>query len=344
MRKEIKASFVCLLLLVVCSGVVKAFPGDDNPVWLQQAATIKVPTYDKAVSAVVLVDDLTRTVEADGKATKVQNFAVRVLQKEGRDYAEGAVGYIPDTDKVKDFRAWLIRPSGETKRYSKDDILDVAGALNDVYNELRLKRIGGTSDAEVGSIFAYTYTLEERSVFSQDDNFFQNEIPVINSRYSLVLPTGWRAEGIMFNHPSIEPRVNGSTYVWELSNLPPIPDEPLSPHPKNLAAHLGVSYYPPTSGPAVSIKTFANWGEVAIWMSELEDPQVQVNDALGRKAYELTALAKTEFEKIQAIAQYVQNIQYIAIQTGLGRGGGYRPHLSTEVFAKSYGTAKTKRT
>jgi hypothetical protein len=142
MRKEIKASFVCLLLLVVCNTVVKSFPGDDNPVWLQQAATIKVPTYDKEVSAVVLVDDLTRTVEADGKATKVYNFAVRVLQKEGRDYAEGAVGYIPETDKVKDFRAWLIRPSGETKRYSKDDILDVAGALNDVYNELRQKRIG----------------------------------------------------------------------------------------------------------------------------------------------------------------------------------------------------------
>jgi len=74
----------------------------------------------------------------------------------------------------------------------------------------------------------------------------------------------------------------------------------------------------------------------------LEDPQVQVNDALARKAYELTALAKTEYEKIRAIAQYVQNIQYISIQTGIGRGGGYRPHASTEVFAKSYGDCKDK--
>jgi hypothetical protein len=77
-------------------------------------------------------------------------------------------------------------------------------------------------------------------------------------------------------------------------------------------------------------------------MSELEDPQVMVDDALARKAYELTALAKTEYEKIRAIAHYVQNIQYISIQTGLGRGGGYRPHASTEVFAKSYGDCKDK--
>ena len=70
--------------------------------------------------------------------------------------------------------------------------------------------------------------------------------------------------------------------------------------------------------------------------------QVVVDDALARKAYELTALAKTEFEKIRAIAQYAQNIQYISIQTGVGRGGGYRPHASNEVFAKAYGDCKDK--
>src|SRR5205085_8991178 len=105
---------------------------------------------------------------------------------------------------------------------------------------------------------------------------------------------------------------------------------------------LAVSYYPPANASSLSIKTFSNWGDVAAWMSELEDPQVVVDDALARKAYELTALAKTEFKNISSIAQYVQNIQYISVQTGLGRGGGYRPHASTEVFAKSYGDCKDK--
>jgi hypothetical protein len=107
-------------------------------------------------------------------------------------------------------------------------------------------------------------------------------------------------------------------------------------------ARLAVSYYPPANTQSIAIKTFANWADVAAWMSELEDPQVQVDDALARKAYELTALAKTEYEKIRAIATYVQNIRYISIQTGIGRGGGYRPHSSIEVFAKSYGDCKDK--
>jgi hypothetical protein len=244
--------------------------------------------------------------------------------------------------KVKDFKAWLIRPSGTVKKYGKDEVVDIAGALNDVYNEYRLQRVSGEQDSEDGSVFGYTYTLEDRSVFSQADWAFQDSIPVINSRYTLVLPAGWKAQGITFNQPTIEPRINGSAYTWELSNLPPIPLEPMSPRIQNLAPRLAVSYFPPADAQPLSIKTFTSWSEVAAWMAELEDPQVLVDDALTRKTYELTALAKTEYEKIQAIARYVQNIQYISVQTGIGRGGGYRPHTSLEVFAKSYGDCKDK--
>src|SRR5215217_4622335 len=337
-----KVWLIAILGLVVFATPAGATPGDETPQWVQQAATVKVPTYDKDVPAVVLVDESTVTVAADGRTNQVYNYAVRILRREGRDYAIGRVGYIPDIGKVKEFRAWLIRPGAETKRYGKDNTVDVAGDLNDVYNEYRVQKISAESDAVEGAVFAYSYTCEDRSVFTQADWFFQSSLPVINSRYNLTLPQGWRAEGVTFNHPKIEPTANGTSYSWELSNLAPIPDEPMSPSLSNLVPHLAVSYHPPANTPPLTIKTFANWGDVAVWMSELEDPQVQVNDALARKAYELTALAKTEYEKIRAIAQYVQNIQYISIQTGIGRGGGYRPHASNQVFAKSYGDCKDK--
>ena len=337
-----KVWLIAILGLVVFATPAGATPGDETPQWVQQAATVKVPTYDKDVPAVVLVDESTVTVGADGRTSEVYNYAIRILRREGRDYAVGNVGYIPEIGKVKEFRAWLIRPGAETKRYGKDNTVDSAAALNDVYNEYRLQKISAEADATEGAVFAYSYTREDRSVFTQADWFFQSSLPVINSRYNLTLPEGWRAEGITFNHAKIDPTINGANYSWELSNLAAISDEPMSPSLSNLVPHLAVSYYPPANTPPLTVKMFANWGDVAVWMSELEDPQVQVNDALARKAYELTALAKTEYEKIRAIAQYVQNIQYISIQTGIGRGGGYRPHASTEVFAKSYGDCKDK--
>jgi hypothetical protein len=337
-----KVLLIGLLLLFVFVPANAAGTGDDTPGWVQQAAAMKIPTYDKDVPAVVLVNEKTTSIDADGRITEVLNYAVRILQREGREYAGGHVIYHTDGGKVKELRAWLVRPNNQTKRYGNDDTVDVAGAINDVYNEYRVRSISATNDADVGTVFAYSYSREERSVFSQDDWDFQDELPVISSRYTLTLPTGWRAEGVTFNHAAIEPRVNGTSYTWELADLPPIPSEPMSPKITNIAPRMAVSYYPPANSSSVAIKTFANWADVATWMSELEDPQVQVDDALARKAYELTALAKTEFDKIRAIASYVQNIQYISIQTGLGRGGGYRPHSSTEVFAKSYGDCKDK--
>lgn len=337
-----KVLLTALLGLMVFAVPATATPGDETPPWVQQAVTLKVPTYDKDVPAVVLVDESTTSIGSDGRLNKTYNFAVRILRREGREYAVAVAHYVPDASKVKDFRAWLIAPGKETKRYGKDETVDFATQPNDVYNELRAKTISATDDADTGAVFAYSYSIEDRSIVGQDNWTFQASLPVISSRYNITVPEGWRAEAVTFNHAKVEPTINGTTYSWELSNLAPIPDEPMSPDISSIVPWLAVSYYPPANASSLSIKTFASWGEVATWMSELEDPQVLVNDALSRKAFELTATAKTEFDKIRAIAEYVQKIQYISIQTNLGRGGGYRPHSSIEVFAKSYGDCKDK--
>ena len=337
MIKRLLLSFVLLSF-----ATVPALAGDQAPPWLQQAAAITLPSYEKDVTTVVLVDETTATVGEDGRVTKTCNYAIRILQREGREDAVGHVGYIPETGKVKELNAWLIRGNGEVKRYGKDQTLDLAGAPNDVYDEYRVKSVSAKDDADTGMVFGYSYTTEDRSVFSQDEWSFQSSSPVLSSRYTLVLPGGWRAEGVTFNHAKVEPTVSGSTYTWQLTNLPAIADEPLRASLSNLVARLAVSYYPSASTQLPGIKTFANWSEVAGWMAELEDPQVTLSDAMTAKARELTANAKTEYEKIQAIGHYVQRVQYISIQTGIGRGGGYRPHTASEVFAKSYGDCKDK--
>jgi hypothetical protein len=90
------------------------------------------------------------------------------------------------------------------------------------------------------------------------------------------------------------------------------------------------------------VRTFDNWAEVSRWATEIHDPQAAVDDQIAAKARELTANAKTELEKIQAIGRFVQNLQYISIDIGVGRGNGYRPHPASQVLAKAYGDCKDK--
>jgi hypothetical protein len=334
----------CALLLLSCAPAFAAAPvGDDAPAWLTQAAAATAPPYAKDVPAVVLHDEGQVTIGDDGKIVSVLTFAVRIITRAGRGSAQAVAGYATDTGKVREMRAWLIRPGAQTKRYGKDETVDFAGDLNDVYNQYRTKQINATGDADAGMVFGYQVITEERALFPHAIWSFQDRLPVLMSRYTLALPSGWSATGITFNHAKVEPVVNGTTYTWELRNLSPIEPEIASPEVTSLAPRLAVSYTPPPGGAGsttiMGARSFASWADVSRWYSELSDPQSAPDDAIALKARELTANAKTELERIRAIGRYVQDMQYISIQIGVGR---FRPHPATEVFAKRYGDCKDK--
>jgi hypothetical protein len=343
MRQRLIGFCFALVLVSVPAFLLTASlaAGDDAPPWLRQAAAASAPAYDKEVPGVVLLAEQRVTVAEDGRVTTSTLRATRILTREGRGLAHAYKTYQTDTEKVREMRAWLVRPSGEVRKYGKDQTVELA-LDNDVYNEYRTRSILARDDAEAGAVFGYETVSEDRSVFMQFEWQFQNRLPALVSRFTLALPPGWRAEGITFNRAKIEPSISGTTYTWELRDLPPIEPEPASPEVTNLAPRLAVSIFPPPGAKAGLGKSFESWTELSRWLSSLNDPQTELNDAIASKARELTATAKTEFEKIQAIGRYAQNVHYISIQTGIGRGGGYRPHSAIDVFTKSYGDCKDK--
>jgi Domain of Unknown Function with PDB structure (DUF3857)/Transglutaminase-like superfamily len=334
----LKSSLLSLIAAFLLNSIALA---DEPPAWLKQAAATNVPTYGKEVRAVVLLDESRKTVEEDGRIRTVDYFAVRILTREGRKEAVARAGYSTDFEKVKEMRAWLIRPNGEVKSYGKKEVMDIALAENDVYNEARLKVIPADDDADAGCVFGYEIATEEKSVFSQFVWFFQHDIPVLLSRMTVTTPQGWRADGVTFNHDKVEPVVSGASYTWELRNLPWIEREPSGPKLTDIAPRLAINLYP-AAGKATPMRSFGSWKDVSRFKSELSETQAASNDAMAAKSRELTAGAKTEFERIQAIGHYAQSVNYVSIQLGLGRGGGYRPHAAVDVFNKNYGDCKDK--
>lgn len=336
--KLISAFFFNLIVATAAMGA-----GNDVPSWLQDAAKLSVATFDASVPAVVLRREEHVTVSEDGRINTITTYAVRILVREGREYAQAVEFYQNDAGKVRDLKAWLIRSNGAIKKYGKDETFDRVEDPNDIYNESRLKLIDASEDADAGAVFGYESTTEERSIFSQDVWTFQHlRLPALFSKYVLTLPQGWAAKSITFNHETIEPTVAASSYTWELRDLPPIADEPSSPRFSSLAPRIAVSFYAPLDKASSAFRTFTNWSQVSFFLSELSDPQATPNDAIAAKVHELTASAKTELEKIRAVAEFVQGIRYIAIAIGVNRGGGMRPRTAAEVFSKGYGDCKDK--
>lgn len=333
----------CILGVLFAAAVfcVTANAGGDAPEWLKQAARTPVGSYDKEVDAVVLFHEEAVSMDAGGRLVTVERRVLKILQKEGARDAVAHAFYLSKFSQVKNLEAWLIAPGGAVTGFGKKETVDLISDPDDIYDEGRIKSINASDEADVGYVFGYTSTTEDRPLFYQHQWLFQDSHPTLVSRLVLNLPQGWTATGLTFNRAQVAPQVNGTTYSWELRDLPPIAFEPMSPSFSNIAPRLAVNYNPPSDGQAAA-KSFANWLDVSKWATTMYEPQVVINDAVAAKARDLTAGAKTELERIQAIGKFVQNLQYISIDIGVGYGNGMKPRPSDMVLGRGYGDCKDK--
>ena len=309
------------------------------PDWLRQAVAAPLTPAQSSAPAVVLLDERMVTVALDGSMTVRQIYAAKVNSREGRRAGSLGEVYLTDTGRVVSAKGWIIRASGAVQELDKRNVADLALAGNDVYNEARL-RLVDAGDPEPGMIFGAEIVSEERSVFTQIEWRLQDRWPVKVVRRGLTITSDWRVASTTFNHAPIEPTLKGITHTWQLTDLPELDDEPAAPPVTSRIPRVAVGFFP--SPAMASLPAFTDWKDVSRWLASISDPQAASDPGLTAKARELTAQAGSEFERIRAIGAYVRRVQYISIQIGVGRGGGYRPRPAAQVFARNHGDCKDK--
>jgi hypothetical protein len=314
----------------------------DVPSWVQEVSSRNLPAYNGKVPAAVLLEEQRVSVDGLGLVTTKERKAIKIFTHEGKREAEATVAYSRGGRRVKSLRAWLIAPNGFVKTFEKNSIADM-GAFEqmELYNDIRFEQIKA-ENPELGAVFAYEVEVEERTLFAQDEYAFQGRLPAVESRYVLTVPGGWSVKSALFNHSPLEPVVDGTTYTWKLSDLPFHEREAHSPSVYGMVPRLAVDFLPPPNAPNVTSTCFRSWTDVSRWHTNLSAGQDEVTPDLTAKSRELTANAKTEYDRIQAISRYVQKIKYVAIEMDLAHGGGYKPHAASLVLRKQYGDCKDK--
>ncbi|HEY3453672.1 MAG TPA: DUF3857 and transglutaminase domain-containing protein [Bryobacteraceae bacterium] len=328
--------------IFLCVSLADAATPKGAPFWVEEAASKALPNYPGKVPAAILLEERRVSVDNSGLMTTTIRKAIKILTHEGQRSAEAVIPYLRGGSRVNSLHAWLVAPGGFIKTYEKSSIADL-GAFDEMelYNDVRFQRVRA-ENPEVGAVFAYEAKVEERVLFAQDEFAFQDRLPAVESRYTVTVPAGWTVKGIVFNHAPVEPAVDGSTYTWKLSDLPFREREARAPEISSFVPRLAISFVPGSTAPSLSGAAFRSWSDVSRWHTKLSAGQDEVTPELAAKARELTADAKAEYEKIRAIAEYVQKIKYVAIEMDLARGGGYKPHAADLVFRKQYGDCKDK--
>jgi transglutaminase-like putative cysteine protease len=321
-----------LLLPLLFAGLAAA---QEVPQWVRLEAARQAPTYPAKVSSVVLLHEEQLTVAAEGHWAIRERGVIRILQP-SQDRLQAARSYDSKAGRIRDFRAWLLRPGGAAEGLKQVVDVSLVGP-GETYDEARARTLD-CPNAPAGSVFAFEIVEEEKTSFTQYLYSFQDELPVLVSRFVLSLPAGWEVKDTMLNHPPVTPSVDAATYTWELRDLPWIEREDYAPPFSRLAAHLGVTFYPAGMAAARPLK---DWPGVSAWASGFVQPAAAPSGAVRAKSGEL-AKAGSTLEKIQAIASFAQKINYVSVQMNVARGGGYTPHPPEQVLARNYGDCKDK--
>jgi transglutaminase-like putative cysteine protease len=333
-----RAFFLAILLVVSLPVLATRAIADSVPEWVRAASDKPLPEYERGVSFAVLLEERVTTIKESGRAETRWRYVVRVLTREGRASARREI-YYDSQVRLDDLHGWHVRSDQKVFELRYDEITE-SSPFNDLYSDIKSK-VMRFSEAEVGSVVAFEWTQKEKPLVNQDLHLFQSRSPVLVSRYKLIIPKGWDVKSTIFNHPPIEPVIEGNAYTWQVERLKPIKDEPCMPDAASLSPALAVSYYPP--GGHVARGSMNSWQDVSRWAGELMRREPRRKGAIEAKAAELTRGVESKLEKVRIISRWVQrNVRYASIQ--LSAIGGFRPNMPDAVLMKGYGDCKDKCT
>ena len=346
--KNRSLSLICLMAIVLLLPTVAVQAGASSaaaavkvPPWLTDEAARALPSLPPDTEAVVLLDERTTSVDAGGALTTACRRAIRVLRPSGAEAAGRLVLAEAYDTKVKAMAGWVVNPSGSPRQATMKEVISSSLAPDTLYMDVKLMMLI-VPEVDAGSVVGFEWREVRTPPALEDAVEFQDEFPVLRSRYTLALPPGCEASFSWIAWPAVPaikaPGSPHTTWTFEITGIPAVGDEPRMPDERAVAGRLIVRVKAPVAGPLF----FDGWADMGAWYGKLSGPRRVPGDTVAAKARELTAGAADPLSKIAALARFVQkDIRYVSVQIGIG---GFQPHFAADILKNRYGDCKDKAT
>jgi len=310
----------------------------DTPPWLRQAAQETMVNVPADANAIILFDEQETTVQPNGDIETLYRRAYRILRPGGREFGWLKVHFDNQT-KITWLKAWCIPKDGKDYEVKEKDAIET-GLSDEFYSDSKTKLLQIPA-ATPGSVIGYEYRQKQRPFVLQDEWWFQSNIPVRRSRFTINLPQGWVSTTRWIKYPEQKAIAESPTLrTWQVENIPPIKEEPAMPAVRAVVARMGITYHP-SSGTTSALGP-TDWDQIGVWYSALSANSRQSTPEIRQKVNELISIAMPWREKVQVLSSYVQShVRYVAIEIGIG---GYQPHAAGDIYKHQYGDCKDKAT
>jgi len=241
------------------------------------------------------------------------------------------VGLEPDAT-LTEINAWTLDQGG--LRASADRSHRLESTLSpDGYVDTRIVVLAAPG-ARAGDLIAFEAIWKEHEPFPLIEWLPQDEnLPVLRAELEVDLPKGWSAQvhGYRLSQPMAPEPLEHVNLA--LTDLPPLPDEPLRPEDSALLPRVVVRFTPTQGGAA-----FDRWEALAAWFADLA--QAAVAPAACPAELSASAGPGAPAQRIAVLARAVQQtVRYVAIELGMQR---WVPDPAAVTWQRRYGDCKDK--
>jgi hypothetical protein len=312
-----------------------------EPNWLKGAINrAEKAAIETDAPAIVIANEAEVTIKDDGSARRDAREAYKVLQPKGEDFAV-LRQYIGPQRSIKNLKGWRIEPSGKSHKLKSDHIVEVGVGIQAGYYDDTRMMVATFDEVNSGDVVAFEYSMRYKEGIEGicQPFIFQTDLPVLHSRLTVDLPSGWQLCESRQNMEPITSSVQGDRYLWESGYLAYRQEEPFM-LPLYLASRLiHFSAFSPREASAVPV---GRWDVVSRWAWAMHDDKDGLTDSLRMFLDDRLGGLNTPEEKLASIAQFVrEEIRYVAVEIDHGR---LEPREASITLGNRFGDCKDKVT
>lgn len=294
-------------------------------------------TYPDARS-ISITDEGTYQHRSDGTNLSRYRAVAYIAKEEALNRAWISLSFDPNRERVRIIHARTLNSDGSLHSVDPDQIQVSKESSGSEFFNNRQQLSLTIPEVKVGSVIDYCYEIEEFNPFDpnlfQGGFFFQDSNPNGESILRVSVPRDKELYHISLNcdgalkEPEIIDAVDSRIYVWKMSDVPPLIQEPYMPAFRDVT-------------PTIFYSLHKDFTYIHNKLQPMFDKRFQLTDYVKETVDRITEGAKDLHEKISKLYLFCQQeIRYISIKGNLA--SNQVGHAAEETLRNRYGDCTDK--
>lgn len=331
MISRVKKSALLIILPLLWHITAMAQPEFKN--WGQlspEEKSLQVCAFDSEAVAIVLIDEAIADYDDERHLITHRRIRIKILKEQGIEYANVQIPYYAGNDfqSIDNIEATAFNFDGSGQQTVQE--VERKSIFTQQRNAVWHYKKFTFPGAKAGSIIEYQYRSTEKNYFNLEAWEFQQELPVMKSKFTLTVPPGYEFAYMVFKSQQfpidIKKESTDGRYLFAMDSIPGLREEPYMDARKDYLQRVNFQLSAYNNSGFGKQKYMTSWDEVTRELNGATYFGSQIGKNIsGTEDFiaQMKALS-SPMEKMKRVYNYTRNYMTWDRFYGIGTGDGVK--------------------